>query len=321
MKILNSNHFFKKFPGVSLMEIFCICLLLDPIWIFGDTLILKDGRKMGNVRTSLREDHVLVEDETGKVEKIDLTPVEKILVSEIKKPEGEEKQKEHNNIKKFYFSWNLSSWSTKVTEKMNFNREYNITDLITGVIYIDPYIEKRYTVNTKTTSFNGEYRYNLNLSFLFGIELNSYSFPDRKISPLVGILMNSNFNSTPEYQTLSSISINLFLFEGNFNFDKQGNDKFGIETLSLLPGMKYYFPLSESIFWFTQVGLGVGKSIESGVHSKVQTVLFVGTGIQWELESYFFNIALQYRKTDLIGATQSYHFNEPIFMIGGGLKL
>ncbi|EMF99361.1 hypothetical protein LEP1GSC123_4580 [Leptospira borgpetersenii str. 200701203] len=66
--------------------------------------------------------------------------------------------------------------------------------------------------------------------------------------------------------------------------------------------------------------MGVGKSIESGVHSKVQTVLLVGTGIQWELESYFFNIALQYRKTDLIGATQSYHFNEPIFMIGGRVE-
>ncbi|WP_078128125.1 hypothetical protein [Leptospira alexanderi] len=319
MKTLNSNHFFKKVLEGSLTEIFCICLILDPIWIFGNTLILKDGKKIENVRTSLRENHVLVEDETGKVEKIDLTLVEKILVSEIKRPEIKEKKEEHNNIKKFYFSWNLSSWNSKVTEKMNFNRGYNITDLITGVIYIDPYLEKRYTVNIQTTSFNGEYRYNLNLSFLLGLELSSYFFPDRKISPLIGILTSANLNSTPEYQALSSISLNLFLFEGNFHFDK--HSKFGIETLSLLPGMKYYFPLSESILWFTQVGLGFGKSTESGMYSKVQTVLFLGTGIQWELESYFFNIALQYRKTDLIVATQSYHFNEPIFMIGGGFKL
>lgn len=312
MKTLNSNHFLKKILEISLAEIFCIFLILNPIWVFGNTLILKDGKKIENVKTSLREDHVLVEDETGKVEKIDLTLVEKVLISEIK-----EKKKEHNNIKKFYFSWNFSSWNSKVTEKMNFNRRYNITDLITGVIYIDPYFEKRYTVNIQTTSFNGEYRYNFNLSFLLGLELSSYSFPNRTISPLIGILTSANLNSTPEYQALSSISLNMFLLEGNFN----KHSKFSVETLSLLPGVKYYFPLSESILWFTQVGLGIGKSTESGTHSKVQTVFFVGTGIQWELESYFFNIALQYRKTDLIGATQSYHFSEPIFMIGGGLKL
>ncbi|EMN91448.1 hypothetical protein LEP1GSC043_0455 [Leptospira weilii str. Ecochallenge] len=314
MKTINSNHFFKKILEAPLSEIFCIFLILNPIWVFGNTLILKDGKKIENVRTSLREDHVLVEDETGKVEKIDLTLVEKVLISEIK-----EKKKEHNNIRKFYFSWNFSSWNSKVTEKMNFNRKYDITDLTTGVIYIDPYLEKRYTVNIQTTSFNGEYRYNLNLSFLLGLELSSYSFSDRKISPLIGILTSANLNSTPEYQALSSISLTMFLLEGNFNFNK--HSKFSVETLSLLPGVKYYFPLSESILWFTQVGLGIGKSTESGIHSKVQTVLFAGTGIQWELESYFFNIALQYRKTDLIGATQSYHFSEPIFMIGGGLKL
>lgn len=59
-------------------------------------MILKDGRKIENVKTSLRENHVLVEDETGKVEKIDLTLVEKILISEIEKPEVEDKKK---NIK------------------------------------------------------------------------------------------------------------------------------------------------------------------------------------------------------------------------------
>lgn len=284
-------------------------------------MILKDGRKIENVKTSLRENHVLVEDETGKVEKIDLTLVEKILISEIEKPEVEDKKKEYKNLKKFYLSWNLSSWDSKVTEKTNFDRGYNITDLIAGVIYIDPYLEKKYTTSIQTISFNGEYRHSSNLGFSLGLERNSYFFPNRKISPLVGILTNSNLNSIPEYQTLAGISVNLFLFEGNFHFDKQGKDKVNIETLSLLPGVKYYFPLSESILWFTQVGLGIGKSFESGIHSKLQTTLFVGTGIQWELESYFFNIALQYRRTNLTGAMHSYHFNEPIFMIGGGLKL
>ncbi|MDI7205123.1 hypothetical protein QMM44_17025 [Leptospira santarosai] len=320
MKILNLNRFLKKILGNSLTKILCIYLILNPIWIFGNTLILKDGRKIENVKTSLREDHVLVEDETGKVEKIDLTLVEKILVSEIKKPEAKDEKKEHTNIKKFYFSWNLSSWSSKVSEKTNFDRGYNIMDFVTGVIYIDPYLGKKYTTNIRTISFNGEYRHSSNFGFSLGLELSSYSFPNRKISPLAGTLINSNLSSIPEYQALSGLSINLFLLEGNLHFDKQGNDKVNIETLSLLPAVKYYFPLSDSILWFTQVGLGIGKSSE-GINSKVQTVLFAGTGVQWESESYFFNITLQYRKTDLIGAMYSYHFNEPIFMIGGGLKL
>lgn len=88
---------------MKILNLICICLILNPIWIFGNTLILKDGRKIENVKTSLREDHVLVEDETGKVEKIDLTLVEKILVSEIKKPEAKEEKKNIRILKNSIF--------------------------------------------------------------------------------------------------------------------------------------------------------------------------------------------------------------------------
>ncbi|WP_017852819.1 LA_0442/LA_0875 N-terminal domain-containing protein [Leptospira interrogans serovar Szwajizak] len=292
--------------------------------ISADTIILKDGQTFENVKTSLRQDHVLVQDEKGKIEKIDLTLVEKILVSEIKKSEViQEEKKEYINIKKFYFSLNGSSWNSKVSEGINFNRGYSLTDTTTYIVNIDPYFGRRYTVNVQTLSLNGEYRPKSNFGFSLGLEQNSYSFPDQRISPLIGINTYIALNTTQEYQTLSSVSLSSFLtnqLNGKFT---QSSGKFSIETLSLSPGIKYYIPISESFFWFVQGGFGFGKSYENGVYSKplTQTVLLVGTGIQWESDLYFFNAALQFRKTDLVGSVNSYHFQEPIFMIGTGFKL
>ncbi|WP_061286491.1 LA_0442/LA_0875 N-terminal domain-containing protein [Leptospira interrogans] len=292
--------------------------------ISADTIILKDGQTFENVKTSLRQDHVLVQDEKGKIEKIDLTLVEKILVSEIKKSEViQEEKKEYINIKKFYFSLNGSSWNSKVSEGINFNRGYSLTDTTTYIVNIDPYFGRRYTVNVQTLSLNGEYRPKSNFGFSLGLEQNSYSFPDQRISPLIGINTYIALNTTQEYQTLSSVSLSSFLtnqLNGKFT---QSSGKFSIETLSLSPGIKYYIPISESFFWFVQGGFGFGKSYENGVYSKplTQTVLLVGIGIQWESDLYFFNAALQFRKTDLVGSVNSYHFQEPIFMIGTGFKL
>ncbi|EMO77714.1 hypothetical protein LEP1GSC127_1515 [Leptospira kirschneri str. 200801925] len=191
------------------------------------------------------------------------------------------------------------------------------------MVNIDPYFERRYTVNVRTLSLNGEYRPKSNFGFLLGLEQNSYSFPDQRISPLVGINTFIALNTTQEYQTLSSVSLSSFLvnqLDGKFT---QSSGKFSIETISLSPGVKYYILISESFFWFVQGGFGFGKSYENGIYSKplTQTVILVGTGIQWESDLYFFNAALQFRKTDLIGSVNSYHFQEPIFMVGTGFKL
>ncbi|MBE0303991.1 LA_0442/LA_0875 N-terminal domain-containing protein [Leptospira interrogans] len=309
----------------AFIVILCFHILPNSGTISADTIILKDGQTFENVKTSLRQDHVLVQDEKGKIEKIDLTLVEKILVSEIKKSEVvQEEKKEYINIKKFYFSLNGSSWNTKVSEGINFNRGYSLTDVRTNVVNIDPYFERRYTVNVRTLSLNGEYRpTKSNFGFSLGLEQNSYSFPDQRISPLIGMNTYIALNTTQEYQTLSSISLSSFLtnqLDGKFT---QSSGKFSIETLSLSPGVKYYILISESFFWFVQGGFGFGKSYENGIYSKplTQTVLLVGTGIQWESDLYFFNAALQFRKTDLVGSVNSYHFQEPIFMIGTGFKL
>lgn len=164
--------------GVFLV-VLCFHVLPNLGKISADTIILKDGQTFENVKTSLRQDHVLVQDEKGKIEKIDLTLVEKILISEIKKPEVTQEKKEYKNIKKFYFSLNGSSWNSKVSEGINFNRGYSLTDVRTNVVNIDPYFERRYTVNVRTLSLNGEYRPKSNFGFLLGLEQNSYSL-DRK---------------------------------------------------------------------------------------------------------------------------------------------
>ncbi|WP_061232960.1 hypothetical protein [Leptospira noguchii] len=300
-------------------------ILLNSEKISADTIILKDGQTFENVKTSLRQDHVLVQDKKGKIEKIDLTLVEKILVSEIKKSEViQEEKKEYKNIKKFYFSINGSSWNSKVSEGINFDRGYSLMDVRTNVVNIDPYFERKYTVNVRTISLNGEYRPKPNFGFSLGLEQNSYSFPDQRISPLIGMNTYDTLNTTQEYQTFSSVSLSSFLinqFGGKFT---QSSGKFSIETISISPGVKYYIPISESFFWFVQGGFGFGKSYENGIYTKplTQTVLLVGTGIQWESDDlYFFNMTLQFRKTDLTGSVNSYHFQEPIFMIGTGFKL
>ncbi|EMM99311.1 hypothetical protein LEP1GSC035_2671 [Leptospira noguchii str. 2007001578] len=197
---------------VVFIVILCSHILLNSEKISADTIILKDGQTFENVKTSLRQDHVLVQDKKGKIEKIDLTLVEKILVSEIKKSEViQEEKKEYKNIKKFYFSIKGSSWNSKVSEGINFDRGYSLTDVRTNVVNIDPYFERKYTVNVRTISLNGEYRPKPNFGFLLGLEQNSYSFPDQRISPLIGMNTYDTLNTTQEYQTFSSVSLSSFL--------------------------------------------------------------------------------------------------------------
>ncbi|EMO77738.1 hypothetical protein LEP1GSC127_1514 [Leptospira kirschneri str. 200801925] len=85
--------------GVFLV-VLCFHVLPNLGKISADTIILKDGQTFENVKTSLRQDHVLVQDEKGKIEKIDLTLVEKILISEIKKPEVTQEEKKNIRILK-----------------------------------------------------------------------------------------------------------------------------------------------------------------------------------------------------------------------------
>lgn len=303
--------------------------------IFGNTLILKDGRTIENVKTSLREDHVLVEYEKGNVDKFELTLVEKILVSEIKKSEAKietptAEPDKYKNIKKFYFSLNASQWRSNVSEEgIDFNRGYNAVDFVSTTIYIDPYLDRNYSVKVKSVSLTGEYRRNKNLGFTLGLEQNSFSFPSRGISPAEGIILNVSLNSLPEPQSLLSLAAGFstisFLIDPPFRgykSGKRGNDAFTIGTLSLLPGIKYYVPLTDSFFWFVQAGIGIGRSYDSGVYSSTltQTTVFAGTGFQWESDSYFVNVAVQYRKTDLLGSVRSYDFQEPSANVGFGLK-
>ncbi|XDD49722.1 hypothetical protein AB3N59_15240 [Leptospira sp. WS92.C1] len=303
-----------------------IYLFLKPGFISADTVILKNGTDFKNVKTTLREDHVLVEDEFGNTERIELILVDKILVSEIQKPEMKEEKEEQKNIKKFYFSFNISKWNSKVRDSPGFNRGYNIVDFITTILNIDPYLETKYTVDVQTVSLQSEYRRSVRLGFSLGLEQNSFSFPDRGMSPIVGLFLNINSNSSPEYQALGTFSLIGVILNphfGDYDNGKQAGSKFKIETLSFLPGLKYYIPISETIFWFAQTGFGIGRSYESGIYSKpmLQTVLFAGTGVQWESDSYFFNCNLQYRQTNLNGSARSYQFSEPMFIVGAGLKL
>ncbi|WP_010575897.1 hypothetical protein [Leptospira kmetyi] len=316
--------------GIRVAPLAAVLTVFFSSGLFGNTVLLKDGRTIENVKTSLREDHVLVEDVNGNVEKFDLTLVEKILLAEIKKPEIQPEPKttepeKQNNIKKFYYSLNAGEWNSHIVEGMSFNRGYNAIDIVATTIYIDPYLERNYSIRVRTLSLNGEYRRNKNLGFTLGLEQNSFSFPNRGISPVTGIFANATLNALPEYQNLAGLSTISILFDshfGGYKSGKRGSDAFTIGTLSVLPGIKYYVSLMDSLFWFFQAGIGIGRSYDGGIYSGTltQTAVWAGTGIQWESDSYFVNAAVQYRKTDLIGNAKSYHFQEPSFSVGIGIK-
>ncbi|TGK23231.1 hypothetical protein [Leptospira stimsonii] len=299
-----------------------LILIVLPKLIFGNSVVLKDGSTLKNVKTTLKEDHVLVEDEFGHVEKIDLQLVEKILVSEIKKGEIQDPKK----FKKFYFSLVGSQWNSRVSESMDLNRHYTLTDLVTTAIYIDPYLEKKYSVKVQSFAIQGEYRRSPNLAFSLSLEHNNFLFPKTGVSPLTAIATNISLNQTPEYQTLAflstmnqSFNTNSSKYEGN----RSSGSAFTISTISLLPSVKYMIPISDSIVWFTQAGFGIGKSYESGIYSRqlIYGAGMVGTGFQLEFDSYFFSLTAQFRKTILNGSVHSYQFGEPLILFGIGFKI
>lgn len=306
----------------TLAWILFLFLIAIPKLIFGNSVIFKDGSVLKNVKTTLREDHVLAEDEFGKVQKIDLSLVEKILVSEIKKREIPDPK----DSKKIYLSLNLSQWNSAVSESMDLNRHYTFTDLITTALYIDPYLEKKYSVTVQSVAFQGEYRRNPNFAFGLALEHNNFSFPTTGVSALTAIATNVILNQSLEYQTLAVLSTLSQSFGANsseYKGSRSSSSAFTISTLSLLPSVKYLIPISDSIVWFAQAGAGVGRSYNSGIYSKqlIYGTALIGTGFQAEFETYFFNLAVQYRKTILNGSVNSYQFNEPMILFGIGIKI
>ncbi|AOP33021.1 hypothetical protein A0128_03560 [Leptospira tipperaryensis] len=299
-----------------------LLLIAAPKLIFGNSVILKDGSVLKNVKSTLKEDHVLVEDEFGNVEKIDLQLVEKILVSEVKKGETSNPK----DFKKFYFSLIGSQWSSRISEPMDLNRHYTLTDLVTTALYIDPYLEKKYSVKVQSIALQGEYRRNPNLGFSLALEHNNFIFPETGVSTFAAIATNASLNALPEYQTLAATST----LAQNFNTDssgykgnKQSSSRFTVSTLSLLPSVKYYVSITDSIVWFAQLGVGIGKSYNSGIYSKqlVYETALIGTGLQVDFKSYFFNLTVQYRKTYLNASVHSYQFSEPLVLLGFGIKI
>ncbi|MBM9500341.1 hypothetical protein JWG44_08780 [Leptospira sp. 201903071] len=299
-----------------------LSLVTTPKLLFGNSVILKNGSVLKNVKTALKEDHVLVEDEFGHVEKIELQLVEKILVSEIKKGEIQN----NKNSKNFYFSLIGSQWNSRVSEPMDLNRHYTLTDLVTTALYIDPYLEKKYSVNVQSLALQGEYRRSPNVAFALALEHTNFLFPNTEVSPFAAIATSASLNQSPEYQTLAFISTLSQSFNTNssaYQGSKSSGSAFTVSTLSLLPSLKYMIPISDSIVWFAQAGVGVGKSYNSGIYSRqlIYGAALIGTGLQAEFQSYFFNLIFQYRKTYLNASVHSYEFTEPLVLFGAGIRM
>ncbi|PJZ53949.1 hypothetical protein [Leptospira adleri] len=315
------NFFFVHRIRILLWILFFF-LITIPKLIFGNSVVLKDGSVLKNVKTTLREDHVLIEDKFGKVEKIDLQLVEKILVSEIKKEEIQNPK----DFKKFYLSLLGSQWNSRISEPMDLNRHYTLTDFVTTTLYIDPYLEKKYSVTVQSVALQGEYRRNPNFAFALALEHNNFSFPTTGVSALTAIATNASLNQSPEYQTLAGLSTLTQIFGSNsseYKGSRASSSAFTISTFSLLPSVKYLIPISDSIVWFAQAGAGVGRSYNSGIYSRqlIYGTALVGTGLQAEFDSYFFNLTVQYRKTILNGSVNTYQFGEPMILFGIGIKI
>ncbi|TGK39240.1 hypothetical protein EHQ12_04915 [Leptospira gomenensis] len=289
--------------------------------ISADTVLLKDGRRLENVKTVLKEDHVLAEDEFGKTEKIDPTQIEKITLGEIKK-----KPVVPENEKKFRVSAWGTAWNAGVHEDPNLQRVYSTSEILQMTMYVDPYVQRDYRVKVRTIAFQIDYKKDARNGFSLALEQSTFSFPARGVNPLTALWINMNTIGNQTYAELTLPATLALLTNPSwdeYDVSREQNEKFSLKTLSLSPSYQYYYPITESIRWFSQIGFGIGRSYQSGIYAKavLQDAAFLGTGFQIELDPYFFRITFQYRATTLHAGPDTYRFTEPQVSAGLGIGL
>ncbi|WP_165783859.1 hypothetical protein [Leptospira ellisii] len=193
-------------------------------------------------------------------------------------------------------------------------------------MYVDPYLERNYRVNVRTIAFQIEYKKDVRNGFSLALEQSTFSFPSRGLPPLIPLWINMNLGGTQSYAALTFLPTLSLLSNSSwdeYRVSREQTGKFSIGTLSLSPSYKYYYPITDSIRWFSQIGFGIGRSYQGGIYSKavLQDVVFLGSGFQIEFDPYFFHVGLQYRATTLHAGPDTYRFTEPQISAGLGIGL
>ncbi|TGK32579.1 hypothetical protein EHQ12_18385 [Leptospira gomenensis] len=298
-------------------------LFTIPFSLFADTILLKDGNVLRNVRTKMGGDELIVEDEAGNIRKIETKLVKKIVMAEVQTSEDllqTEKQplpgKNSGNKKggdfkngdpaadsgKISYSSGISYWSTEAGEP---DRIGNFSVQVQSVLL------------QVETRFEGKYGITL------GFEHSSFGFKS-----------DSNFLSNPSAFLLlsgdniqknesSNFLIGLSSFSEGAYEPFRIRNSFRIDTLSFLPGMRYYLLENRHFSWFLQFGFGLGRSYRSGMYTNqfLQGTLLFGSGIRWNGSSVFADLTFQYRNVLLSNPDISYRFSEPNVQISFGIRI
>ncbi|PJZ39910.1 hypothetical protein CH370_19320 [Leptospira kmetyi] len=288
-------------------------LLCVPSFLFADTVLLKDGGVLRNVKVTMGGEEILVEDEAGNIRKIATGSVKKIVMADVKtesstsasnvpKNQGSKKSNSSGSGQMSY-STGISFWETSKGEP---DRIGNFS------------IQVRSIFLQVETRFEGRYGITLGLeNSRFDFRSSSNVFLNPRVAGSV-LAAQDNIQKNEYSTVLLGLSA---LSEGYSPY--RTSNSFRVETVSFLPGLKYYLFDAEKFSWFVQFAFGFGRSYRTGMYNDpfFHGTLLLGSGIQWNGESVFIGLAAQIRNTILSGSNVSYRFTEPSLQFSVGIKI
>lgn len=267
-------------------------------------------------------DQILVEDESGNIRKIETTSVKKIVMAEVRdsqsadsasqapsssSPSGDSKREnppsDSSKMNRVAFSSGVSFWETKIGEP---DRIGSFSVRVQSIFL------------QAETRFEG--RYGITLAFensRFDFQSSSNVFFNPRVAGLI-LPGQENIQKTEFSSMLLGITS---LSQGYTPFRTENS--FRIETISFLPGLKYYLIDGKRFSWFGQFAFGFGKSTKNGMYSEpfFQGTLLAGTGVQWNADPVFLALSIQIRNTLLSNPNFSYRFTEPSLQFSFGIRI
>ncbi|MCG6195265.1 hypothetical protein LFX25_18660 [Leptospira sp. FAT2] len=289
---------------------FFLCV---PSFLFADTVLLKDGGALRNVKVTMGGDVILVEDESGNIRKIETSSVKRIVMAEVKsesEPSASNVPKNQGSKKpnssgagRVSYSSGVSFWESRIAEP---DRIGNFSVLVQSVFL------------QAETRFEGRYGITLGLeNSRFDFRSSSNAFLNPRAAALV-LPGPDNIQKNESSATLLALSS---LDEGYTPF--RTSNSFRVETVSFLPGLKYYPIDGERFSWFAQFAFGFGRSYRTGMYSDpfFHGTLSLGTGVQWNGDSIVIALSAQIRNTLLSNSNVSYRFTEPSLQFSFGIRI
>lgn len=308
--------------GILFRLIFTSMLLLNPFFLSADTILLKDGSVLRNVRTKMGGEQLIVEDESGNIRKIETKLVKKIVMAEVK-PSGEAEETESSRP-----SEKNSGRRKDDDSKRSDSGDSSRISYASGISYWgteagEPDRIGSFSVQVKSVLFQIETRFEGKYGITLGFEHSSFGFrSDSNLLSNPAFLWALSGDNIQKNES-SNLLIGLSSFSEEAYEPLRTRNSFRIDAVSFLPGMKYYLLETPHFSWFLQFAFGLGRSYRSGMYTNqfLQGSLLFGSGIRWSGSSVFADLTFQYRNTFLSNPDTTYRFTEPCVQISFGIRI